>query len=243
MNYYKHNIGDYRRDTHALSLLEHGIYRTMLDQYYLDEKPLNIDREKLMRSLGIRTDNERMALNSILDDFFIETNDGYEHKRCERDLRDIYEKSEKARASAKCRWNKGKNANASKADSERNANGMLPNTQYPTPTTDNKDKKKVAKRFAPPSLDEVKAYIIEKQYDIDGQYFIDFYESKGWMIGKNKMKDWKATIRGWQARNRKGGSNGQNNRQNISRSERVANKVREIGQRDIEENGFTGKLD
>jgi len=139
MNYYKHNIGDYRRDTNHLSLLEHGIFRQMLDQYYLDEKPLEADKNKLMRSLGIRTDNEREAFNLVLSDFFIISHDGYKHKRCERDLVEIYEKSEKARASAKCRWNKGKNANAPKTDSERNANGMLPNTDNPLPTTDNKD--------------------------------------------------------------------------------------------------------
>jgi len=243
MNYYKHNIGDYRRDTNHLSLLEHGIFRQMLDQYYLDEKPLNIDKIKLMRSLNIRTDIEKESFELVLTDFFVLTDEGYTHKRCERDLKDIYEKSAKARASAKCRWNKGVDANASKADSERNANGMLPNTDNPLPTTDNKDKKKGVKRFTPPSLDEVKGYILEKQYDIDGQYFIDFYESKGWMIGKNKMKDWKATIRGWQARNKKGNGNETNQRTTTSRSGKVAERLKAIAQRDIEENGIAEFVD
>jgi len=97
---------------------------------------------------------------------------------------------------------------------------------------DNNDnnKKKGVKRFTPPSLDELKAYILEKQYDIDGQYFIDFYDSKGWMIGKNKMKDWKATVRGWHSRNKKGNNNGngQNRKltqcEQITENERIANE-------------------
>jgi uncharacterized protein YdaU (DUF1376 family) len=228
MNYYKHNIGDYRRDTNHLSLLEHGIFRQMLDQYYLDEKPLNIDKSKLMRSLNIRTSDERESFDLVLTDFFVLTDDGYTHKRCERDLIVIYEKSAKARASAKCRWNKGEDANASETHSSSNANGMLPNTHNPIPTTDNQTKKKGAKKFAPPSLDEIKSYILEKQYDIDGQYFIDFYDSKGWMIGKNKMKDWKATVRGWHSRNKKGNNNGQNRKltqcEQITENDRVANE-------------------
>ena len=50
----------------------------------------------------------------------------------------------------------------------------------------------------PPSLDEVTAYCNERHNKIDPQTFIDFYESKGWMVGKNKMKDWKACIRTWE---------------------------------------------
>ena len=47
------------------------------------------------------------------------------------------------------------------------------------------------KRFAPPTLENVIGYCREIGCSIDAQRFIDFYESKGWMIGKNKMKDWK----------------------------------------------------
>lgn len=59
------------------------------------------------------------------------------------------------------------------------------------------------KRFIPPTVDEVKAYCLDRQNGIDAQTFVDFYESKGWMIGKSKMKDWKAAVRTWE-RNRKG---------------------------------------
>lgn len=54
--------------------------------------------------------------------------------------------------------------------------------------------------FVAPSLQEVKDYISEKGYTVDAQRFIDFYEAKGWMIGKNKMKDWRAAVRTWMRR-------------------------------------------
>lgn len=52
--------------------------------------------------------------------------------------------------------------------------------------------------FIPPSLNEISEYCLERKNNINDQAFLDFYESKGWMIGKNKMKDWKAAIRTWE---------------------------------------------
>lgn len=55
-------------------------------------------------------------------------------------------------------------------------------------------------RFTPPAAEEVAAYCRERNNNVDPQSFIDFYDSKGWMIGKNKMKDWKAAVRTWEKR-------------------------------------------
>lgn len=52
-------------------------------------------------------------------------------------------------------------------------------------------------RFVPPTLENVIGYCQEKGMKIDAQRFIDFYECKGWMVGKNKMKDWRAAVRNW----------------------------------------------
>ena len=52
-----------------------------------------------------------------------------------------------------------------------------------------------AKRFTPPTLAEVQAYVLERQSPVDPQGFIDYYASKGWMVGKTPMKDWKAACR------------------------------------------------
>lgn len=60
--------------------------------------------------------------------------------------------------------------------------------------------KRREKRFVPPTLEEVQAYISENNFIIDAQKFIDYYQSNGWIVGKTKMKDWKATVRGWERR-------------------------------------------
>lgn len=57
-------------------------------------------------------------------------------------------------------------------------------------------------RFAPPTTEDVAEYAGSKGLTIDAQRFVDFYESKGWMVGKNKMKDWKAAVRNWCARDK-----------------------------------------
>lgn len=54
-----------------------------------------------------------------------------------------------------------------------------------------------AKGFVPPVLSEVTAYMTELGFPSESSKFVDFYQSKGWMVGKNKMKDWKASCRNW----------------------------------------------
>jgi uncharacterized protein YdaU (DUF1376 family) len=141
MHYYSHNIGDYRKDTSHLTLLEHGIYRQLLDTYYLDEQPLSNDLTKLMRSHSVRNADEQQSLQNVLTDFFELTESGYIHKRCDAVIADFHGKSEKARASANARWaNKQKgskqrqskrNTNALQTQSESNPNGMLTNNHKP----------------------------------------------------------------------------------------------------------------
>jgi len=53
-------------------------------------------------------------------------------------------------------------------------------------------------RFIPPTLEEVVAYCQERNKGVDPQRWYDFYIAKGWMIGKNKMKNWKAAVRTWE---------------------------------------------
>lgn len=57
------------------------------------------------------------------------------------------------------------------------------------------------KRFAPPTLEEVQAYCAERKNNVDAARFIDYYTANGWLIGKNKMKDWKAAVRTWERNN------------------------------------------
>ena len=61
-------------------------------------------------------------------------------------------------------------------------------------------KKKTAKRFVPPTIDEVRAYCSERGNFVDPESFISFYESNGWKVGRNTMVDWKAAVRTWEHR-------------------------------------------
>lgn len=69
----------------------------------------------------------------------------------------------------------------------------LPNQPYLT----NQPKKSV---FSPPSLCDVFGYCSERKNKVNSESFVNFYESKGWMVGKNKMKDWRAAVRTWEKR-------------------------------------------
>lgn len=120
MHYYNFNIGDYRRQTGHLTLLEHAIYKNLLDTYYLSEQPLCADIAKLMRSQSVRTADERIALENVLSDFFELAEDGYRNKTCDEVIAKYHLKSDKARKSAKKRWEG--NANALEPQSKGNAN-------------------------------------------------------------------------------------------------------------------------
>lgn len=60
------------------------------------------------------------------------------------------------------------------------------------------DVPKTTKRFTRPTIDEIKQYCSERNNTVDPQKFLDYYESNGWKVGKNSMKDWKAAVRTWE---------------------------------------------
>jgi uncharacterized protein YdaU (DUF1376 family) len=126
MHFYQQNIADYRKKTMGLSPVEHGIYRMLMDTYYLTEHPLDLDMNELMRSHSVRTADEQNAFKYILKKYFKKTPEGYRNSRCDKEIESFYEKSEKARQSAKARWAKEHDANAMRTHSDGNADGMLP---------------------------------------------------------------------------------------------------------------------
>ena len=88
---------------------------------------------------------------------------------------------------------------------EQNASKSLTITNTNTRTNTRTNSSKVvtsASRFTPPTVEEVQAYANEKGWNnFDAQRFVDFYASKGWLVGKSPMKDFKAAMRNWQSRN------------------------------------------
>ena len=74
-------------------------------------------------------------------------------------------------------------------------NNIVENNNTPETETPKTEKKE---RFKAPSVDEVQEYCTERGNNIDAQHFIDYYSARGWMLGKNRIKDWKACVRTWE---------------------------------------------
>ena len=92
MYYYTFNIGDYRADTGHLSCLEHGIYRQLIDWYYLDEKPIPEDSSIVLRRLRLESEHAKTVLQ-VLTEFFKKSTDGWHHTRCDAELLYFHQKT------------------------------------------------------------------------------------------------------------------------------------------------------
>lgn len=100
-------------------------------------------------------------------------------------------------------------------------------TNRPTNRTTNRQ----TTRFTPPTPDEVRLFCQSKGYQIDVERFIDFYTSKGWMIGKNHMKDWRAAVRNWARRDREEKTKPQNYKSGFYSEDRIAEIERTLANR------------
>ena len=150
MHYYQFNIADYRKDTSHLTPIEHYIYRTLIDWYYLDELPIPKETQSVLRRLSLGSEYEPQ-LNNVLNDFFT-LQDAWYHQRIEDGIADykaqIEQASKAGKASAEAR------ANKRKANVQRTLNGSSTTVQ-PTnnhkPITNNQIKNTSAgKAFACP---------------------------------------------------------------------------------------------
>tara|TARA_R110000787_G_scaffold63485_1_gene142856 strand:- start:476 stop:1228 length:753 start_codon:yes stop_codon:yes gene_type:complete len=218
MNYYQHHIGDFNNATRHLTRVERSLYRDLIELYYDKEQPLTSDEKRLARLVLAVTNDEKAALKSVIEEFFTLSNDFYHNSRCDLEL-DKY----RANNSAKARAGKASADARRKAKEQLNQYNLTgveqvlnsvqtKGQQNPTnqePRTNNQEpvtKEKKTSRFAAPTIDEVQEYSLSKKLNTAG--FHDYYESNGWRVGKNKMKDWKASARGWSGRNNaRGNSN------------------------------------
>lgn len=126
--------------------------------------------------------------------------------RIEEDGRRYEEVRELRRSAANKRWGKSADANAYKG---MHFDAPDANTEQSNPSTVpvqntgvlKADKPPERKRFAPPPVGEVKAYISEMGYAVDARRFVDYYDANGWVQGKGKpIRDWRAAVRLWHSR-------------------------------------------
>lgn len=133
MNYYPHHIGDYAKDTRALTQGEHGAYRLLMDEAYSTEQ--GIAQDEIYAIACAKTSQEKRNTDRVLAKFFVLQDGRYRQKRIDAEVRSYQEKSAKASASAQKRWSE-RNANAcanamrthTEGSKEADANPMLPIT-------------------------------------------------------------------------------------------------------------------
>lgn len=101
MFYFKFHIGDYRTDTQHLTLLEHGVYMTLMATYYTNEQPLPKDERQLLRLAGARTPEEKQAVIDVVNEFFIPTETHWVHSRIDFELAEYRAKAEANRENGK----------------------------------------------------------------------------------------------------------------------------------------------
>ena len=196
MHYYQFNIGDYQSHTSHLSEMEDLVYRRLLDWYYLHETPIPLDESEVSRQIRMRSHTESIAI--VLREYFERTDDGWIHHRANKEIAKADEKSEKASASAKARWNK-KDANALPTQSESNAtHNTIPNTQD---TEHKKEKNKRGSRLSKDLIFPEEWFLFCKQERPDLEPLITFNKFQDYWISQAGQKgvklDWFATWRNW----------------------------------------------
>lgn len=171
-----------------------GVFWCIVEQLYEQDGTLAL---KSCKSIAYALHAKPSMVESIVKDYGLFENDG-ENFWSESILRRLSRSKNIAaqrKAAAMVRWkaeHKGNNCNA---------NAMqVQNKTAVNKDTEEKEEKKSVQRFVPPTIEEVQAYIQKKGYTIDAESFVAFYESKGWMVGKNKMKDWHMALVTWSKR-------------------------------------------
>jgi uncharacterized protein YdaU (DUF1376 family) len=145
MHYYKFNIADYRKDTGHLSTIEHGIYRQLIDWYYLDEQPIPEENQVVIRRLRLGSD-EVKYLQNVLSDFFVLGKTGYTHKRIAVEIKDYSEQAEKNKNNGKLGGRPKKTQVVIDGLSDESEN----NPNHKPLTTNHKPVKNIATVVAPP---------------------------------------------------------------------------------------------
>jgi len=203
------------RDTQALTAEEHGVYFLLLMHYWQKKGDIGAD----IKRLAIVARSDEKTTKTILDSFFILGDDGYKNKRADEELTAAKTRSDTARANIQKRWNKGGNTAVIRAYNGGNTAGGTESIRngYSSPSSSPSQEEKkegereegvskldtpriqnVSKRFVKPTVTEIQAYCLSRKNNVNAQRFFDSYESKDWMIGKNRMKDWRAAVRTWE---------------------------------------------
>ena len=176
----------------------------------------------LVPAIAARLQITEAKLKTVISAFglFLVTDDSFffSQSLCDR-MQLMIEKTERRKNAAimaiNARWSKSKSLPQSELY-EQDTNVLR--TKYDLIPKKRKEKKlkkesikKKADAFRPPQLSDIECYCKERSNRVDAPRFYDFYQSKGWMVGKNKMKDWKAAVRTWEKEDKSKNNQSKNN--------------------------------
>lgn len=177
--------------------------QTMIyDSWFLTFKVLPDEKAgQLIKAIGDHVLGKPVRLPDDLEDVANEMFETID------EAKDAYNnKCEQMRANAKQRFANGEqmqtNADQLEGKKKKKKNEEKEKEKEYKEILSKESTKKDASRFLAPSLPEIESYIREKNLNdlVNAESFFTFYESKGWFVGKSKMKDWKAAVRGWASR-------------------------------------------
>ncbi|NKD76585.1 DUF1376 domain-containing protein [Haematospirillum sp. H1815] len=191
MTCYPFHIDAYMKAAYHLTWDEDIAYRRLLDLYYTTGKPLRLDRRDLYRRVRATTRKQKAAVDRVLEEFFVQTPDGWRQPRCDRELEAARLRRERAEQAAKARWSQNKETDALRPEGK------------PTPAEPAPGAKVAAKKPRKPETpvppdfwpDETGCEIAAKHgVDLarESARFISYHQSKD-----SRMRDWQAAWRGW----------------------------------------------
>jgi uncharacterized protein YdaU (DUF1376 family) len=200
-----------------LELDEFGAYVKLLCDAWLNGGYLRADATSnayaMQRQCGCNAETAERIIKNVVGVFFETAENGQLANKHQLEIyNEVMQKSVisrlKAGKAAAARWSKLTDATSipqamhkqciSNANQSQNQSQSQSINTPPTPTGDLVVDEKPVVRFVPPTLEEVTAYCQERNNGIDPEEFVSFYESKGWMIGKNKMKKWRSAVATWE---------------------------------------------
>lgn len=230
MHYYPFNVSDYLSHTGHLNLIEDLAYRRMLDWVYLHEKPLPLDIAEIGRRIGLR--DNLPEIEFILSEFFKKSAKGFHQLRVESEIKKFKKKSKTARKNGK---NGGRPRKEGAVEEPTNnpvgfENKANQNHNHNHNQNHNHEPVSNKGRFAPPSVQDVAEYCLERGNQIDAEQFVNHYTSNGWMMGRSPMQCWQSAVRKWeknQYESKHSGNSGSNNRRETPAQE-IAAKRREL---------------
>lgn len=160
-----------------------GVYWIIVEMLYQNGGELPLD---IARNISVAYFTDFKVVESVINDFDLFENDGnvFWSVRIRQAIDNTKKVSDARKAASRQRWSRKQE----KPENPDNVPEEVPK----------QEEQKKRTYFKPPTVEEVAAYVKEKGYSVDAEQFVAFYESKGWMIGKNKMQKWRAAVATWQ---------------------------------------------